>query len=166
MRSDPTPSADPPASADSWVGAVTTRAVIAACSAVGAFEAFLVVNELAFPSEQLSKLFAGIFIAHLYLRIRWRKDPDAQRLWWPVEWTVFACYLWERWLHRPRGHFLKTVVIDPLKAAITGNIIRIVLSNPVEAYRRLQQALRWARWVVWIIPIFQSLKKLQGAFQR
>lgn len=122
-------------------------------------EIFLVYHDISSPV----KLFAAAFLLHLYLRIRWRGAEASKNYWrWPIEWILFGCVVFDRWVHRPRANHFENFVVNPLKSYA----IRTTLTNPLAAYRLATRLIRMARWAKWCTPIVQVSLHFNDAIKR
>lgn len=137
---------------------LTIQVAILTCSALAVLEFVLVANGNVF----LSKLFATAFLAHLLLRIKWKDDVYAARIWWPVERVLFVVVLWDQWIFS-----------GPLKVVLSyakQRILSYLLFNPVEAYMLWLKVRAGLRWFAWgkpiILKIWGSYNQVKNALQR
>ena len=89
-------------------------------------------------------------------------EAEAKRLWTSADKTCFATVCFMQFVYRPRGDFLKRVVIKPIKDAV----IRHIVFNPLKAYSQFQKARRWIRWFAWVVPAFGSVDRARIACVR
>ena len=97
--------------------------------------------------------FAYLFFLSLAFRIHHssRQHADAT-LWWPINWTLLGVATYDRFVHRPRGDFMKR-----MKAKAASKITVHVVSNPIQTMRLIRKAQRVLRWLTWGMPLVQIL---------
>lgn len=120
------------------------------------FEVLCVVSD----TKGLSPLFNAAFVANFAVRIKLASHAHAA-LWWPLESTLFAALLMDKFHNRTRGDLLKRV-----RKRLFGEVKRKAIRNPLWAIRLTQRARRLLRWVVWGKPIVTTLNRTRVMLSR